>query len=220
VLVYGYKERQDKLESSQNSSAWAEILDEVNLAGSTKTKENCKRRFKYLKSKFQNAKKHNKISGNDPQFTAFYDIFDEMFGSRPIQVLQHLKETGIVMQPESDDSSSTVNKPPNYCHDESVTIPKLIVKNKRQRPIDDQETSSTKMVKVILNAQVSLSFKKYTKAFFNKKNNCFSQKLSKKFLLLRKKPVKRTELLFVKLLWLRMQLKRVTEVFFWKCLSY
>ena len=62
--------------------AWANIKVSADAAGPEKSIHNCKDIIKNLKDTFKQAKDNNKISGQAPQTSAYFQDFDQVSGTR------------------------------------------------------------------------------------------------------------------------------------------
>lgn len=107
VLLEEWKERIDRVESTQNNEAWKEIVKEVNKGGSKKTLKQCKDKLKNLKQAYKEAKAKNKKTGESPQRSPFYDELDEVLGTRAVITMPGVKQVGTAEYDPSTPGSST-----------------------------------------------------------------------------------------------------------------
>ena len=96
VLVKLWKEKLKEIESSRSNEAWKFIMTKVNEAGpAQKTAKQCKDKIRNLKDAYKKAKANNKTSGASPEFTPFFDDFDEMLATRDVIELPLVTEVGL-----------------------------------------------------------------------------------------------------------------------------
>ena len=96
VLVKLWKEKLKEIESSRSNEAWKFIITKVNEAGpAQKTAKQCKDKIRNLKDAYRKAKANNKTSGASPEFTPFFDDFDEMLATRDVIELPLVTEVGL-----------------------------------------------------------------------------------------------------------------------------
>ena len=111
VLVKKWKEYFDELESSRQYSAWLKIKSAVDEAGPTKSIKQCKDKLRNLKDAYKLARDNNKRTGASPNYSPFYDDFDEIFGSRDCVNMPFVTEVGTAtsqineLGPESEQES-------------------------------------------------------------------------------------------------------------------
>ena len=91
-----WKEKLKEIESSRSNEAWKFIMTKVNEAGpAQKTAKQCKDKIRNLKDAYKKAKANNKTSGASPEFTPFFDDFDEMLATRDVIELPLVTEVGL-----------------------------------------------------------------------------------------------------------------------------
>ena len=93
VLVHAWKDNYKELESVHNSVAWAKILSAVLTVGEKSLKQ-CKDKIKNLKERYKEAKDKNKKSGESLHTCAFFNLFDEILGTRDVIEMPLVKEVG------------------------------------------------------------------------------------------------------------------------------
>ena len=101
VLVEEWKERLDDVESSKSLEAWQKIVQAVNKAGPPKTMKRCKDKLRNLKQAYKDAKSNNSKTGRGAKTSPFFDVFEEVLGSRPV-----VKMPGVI-QSSSEPSTSS-----------------------------------------------------------------------------------------------------------------
>ncbi len=83
------------LESHKNPEAWRRILNAVNQKGNgKKTLEQAKKKLRNLKDRYKDAKDKNKKSGSARNLPKYYDIFDEVLGTRSVVQLEEVRGSG------------------------------------------------------------------------------------------------------------------------------
>ena len=108
VLVNMYCENFELTEKSNCSSAWLKIQNEVNKHGPEKTVKQIKDKLRNLKSDYRAARDNNKKTGAALQTSLYFDIFDELFGTRDVVTLPNFTEVGAsTTQYSSDDENDT-----------------------------------------------------------------------------------------------------------------
>ena len=96
VLVKFWKEKLKEIESSRSNEAWKFIMTKVNEAGpAQKTAKQCQDKIRNLKDAYKKAKANNKTSGATPEFTPFFDDFDEMLATRDVIELPLVTEVDL-----------------------------------------------------------------------------------------------------------------------------
>jgi len=109
VLVEEWKERLEEVESSRSLEAWQKIVKAVNKAGPTKTMKQCKDKLRNLKQASKDAKTNNLQTGCAAKTSPFFDVFEEVLGSRPLVkmpgVLQSCSKSTRSNSPSSSKSS-------------------------------------------------------------------------------------------------------------------
>ena len=103
VLVEEWKERVEEVESSRSLEAWQKIVKAVNKAGPFKTMKQCKDKLRNLKQAYKDAKTNNLQTGRAAKTSPFFDVFEEVLGSRPV-----VKMPGVL---QSCSKSTTSNSP-------------------------------------------------------------------------------------------------------------
>lgn len=83
-MVQEWKEQIDDIESSKSSEAWKKIIDAVNKAGPEKTMKQCKNKLRNLKASYKDAKANNNQTCRGKKTSPYFEIFDEILGSRPV----------------------------------------------------------------------------------------------------------------------------------------
>ena len=94
TLVSNWKNYFSLVESHKANSAWNKIQAEVNKVGPFKSLKQCKDKLRNLKDAYKVACDNNKQSGAQPKFPAFYDIFDEIYGTRDVINMPNLLDSG------------------------------------------------------------------------------------------------------------------------------
>ena len=84
ILVQEWKERVDEVEDSKSLEAWDKILAALNKEGHAKTLKQCKDRIWNLKEAYKDAKGNNANMGRGVKRSLYFDIFDQVLGSRPV----------------------------------------------------------------------------------------------------------------------------------------
>ena len=109
VLVEEWKERVEEVESSRSLDAWQRIVKAVNKAGPLKTMKQCKDKLRNLKQAYKDAKTNNSQTGRAAKTSPFFDVFEEVLGSRPVVkmpgLLQSCSESTTSNSPSSSKSS-------------------------------------------------------------------------------------------------------------------
>ena len=109
VLVEEWRERVEEVESSRSLEAWQKIVKAVNKAGPIKTMKQCKDKLRNLKQAYKDAKTNNSQTGRAAKTSPFFDVFEEVLGSRPVVkmpgVLQSCSESTTSNSPSSSKSS-------------------------------------------------------------------------------------------------------------------
>lgn len=72
------------MESSRATETWRQILDVVNKEGIPKTVKQCKDKIRNLKQAYKEAKSNNNLTGRSPKMSPYYDVFDEVLGTRAV----------------------------------------------------------------------------------------------------------------------------------------
>ena len=72
------------MEDSKSLEAWNKILAALNKEGHAKTLKQCKDRIWNLKEAYKDAKGNNANMGRGVKRSLYFDIFDQVLGSRPV----------------------------------------------------------------------------------------------------------------------------------------
>ncbi|KAL7845577.1 hypothetical protein AOLI_G00237690 [Acnodon oligacanthus] len=75
-----------------NNELFRQVYEQMNDSGFTRTIEQIKNRWTFLKLAHHKAKSQDGKSGSDPSTFPFYDIMDEFMGDRP---LANMDENGV-----------------------------------------------------------------------------------------------------------------------------
>ena len=105
VLVEEWKERLDDVESIKSLEAWQKIVQAVNKAAPPKTMKQCKDKLRNLKQGYKDAKSNNSQTGRGAKISPFFDVFEEVLGSRPV-----VKMPGVIQSSDGDEESSPEGK--------------------------------------------------------------------------------------------------------------
>ena len=106
ALVYAWRECFVDLESHRNPLAWKKILEAVNKKGK-KTLDQAKKKLRNLKDRYKEAKERSKRSGEARNLPNYFDVFDEVLGTRSLVQLGEVRETNFVSQ--ADDQGSRIS---------------------------------------------------------------------------------------------------------------
>ena len=93
ALINSWRECFVELESHKNAEAWRRILSAVNKKGSNKTMEQAKKKLRNLKDRYKEAKEKSKKSGEARNLPKYFDIFDDVLGTRSLVRLEEVRET-------------------------------------------------------------------------------------------------------------------------------
>ena len=102
TLVNCWRECFVELESHRNAEAWRRILSADNKKGSSKTLEQAKKKLQNLKDRYEEAKEKNKKSGEARNLPKYFDIFDDVLGTRSLVRLDEVRETQPFHQEEPE----------------------------------------------------------------------------------------------------------------------
>lgn len=94
ALVFSWRESFVDLESHKNPVAWKRILEAVNKKGKKRTLDQVKKKLRNLRDRYKDAKDKNKKSGSGKNLPKYYDIFDEVLGTRSLVQLGEVRESG------------------------------------------------------------------------------------------------------------------------------
>ena len=93
AMVNAWRESFVELESHKNPAAWRRIQEAVNKKGEEKTLEQVKKKLSNLKDRYKEAKEKNKRSGAARNMPKYYDVFDDVLGTRSVVQLGEVRET-------------------------------------------------------------------------------------------------------------------------------
>lgn len=94
ALVYAWRDSFVELESAKSATAWRRILETVNEKGNgRKTLEQVKKKLRNLKDRYKEAKAKSKRSGEAGSFPKYFEIFDEVLGTRSLVQFGEVRET-------------------------------------------------------------------------------------------------------------------------------
>ena len=94
ALVFSWRESFVDLESHKNPAVWKRILEAVNEKGNKRTLDQIKKKLRNLRDRYKDAKDKNKKSGSGKNLPKYYDIFDEVLGTRSLVQLGEVRESG------------------------------------------------------------------------------------------------------------------------------
>ena len=97
ALVYAWRECFVDLESHRNPLAWKRILAAVNKKGK-KTLDRAKKKLRNLQDRYKEAKEKSKRSGEARNLPNYFDVFDEVLGTRSLVQLGEVRETNFMSQ--------------------------------------------------------------------------------------------------------------------------
>ena len=93
ALVNAWRDAFVELESHTNPVAWKCIQESVNAKGGGKTLDQIKKKLSNLKDRYKEAKEKNKRSGESRDTPKYYDVFDDVLGTRSAVKLGEVRES-------------------------------------------------------------------------------------------------------------------------------
>ena len=162
ILVNKWKENFHHLESVNKNAAWCKIHSAVQTV-SDRTLESCKKKVQNLKDNYLTAKKLNQDSGQVLHKPAFYDIFDEIYGTRDVTQIPYFTDV-YSKKPTTSASSATVPTPTRSKVEELFKAGKKRPNgdkektdkySKMQKLFKDQEDAHQKFFKEMMEKQIA-----------------------------------------------------------------
>ena len=178
ALVQEWKERVSEVESSRSLEAWQKILAAVNEAGPPKSTKQCKDKIQNLKQAYKDAKTNNSKTGRGAKTSPFFELFDEVLGSRPVVTMPGVIQSSRSGSPSSskgsaqesggsdldDDADSPPNEGTSKRKSKSKPGPARKKTRKSKDGLDDAFVDLTTKILDMQNAQVQAIERSQTRA--------------------------------------------------------
>eukprot|EP00794_Sanderia_malayensis_P005760 gene5760-6463_t len=105
ALVLAWRDSFVQLKSHKNPAAWRKIVEAVNEVGSGKTKDQAKKKLRNLKDRYKEAQDKINRRGSVRNLPKYYNIFDEVLGTRSVVQLPEVRESGkgVAVVPVNDE---------------------------------------------------------------------------------------------------------------------